>query len=391
MKKQWIALALAAVMLCTVSPRAQAEEASVLDRITEANQLETILLSSPQVEMKADLYDAQGNITSWYRYADESLLVSETDAAITIHRDGQVFGFDNVEKRPYIILFLDNTQAENTMDGFSYRSVQGERVQSCMESNGALAVQTVVDDPEILNTYQEMLFEMGYENAQLKQICFSYVLDARTYRIKSQALFTELTDGSMLLLSEVRCLEQTQPYEIDPQLLDMLFSQDLRTVTVIADPGTQDETMYSVQVGKGCMVQVFCSPEHPNLYLDRECTQPVEFIDDYDSDLLLYTVRAERDILYSQTEGIQPYPQEDNMVWCEFCGKWYEAGNVFRNHICVGSEMQPYPEEEQCPACDAWYEAGTVHDCEIQPYPEEEQCQACGAWYEVGTTHTCGK
>ena len=150
-------------------------------------------------------------------------------------------------------------------------------------------------------------------------------------------------------------------YEIDPQLLDMLFSQDKRTVTVIADPGTQDETMYSVQVGKGCMVYVFPSAEHPNLYLDRECTQPVEFIDDYDSDLLIYTLRE------AVTEGIQPYPEEEDMVWCEFCGKFYEAGNVFRNHICVGNEMQPYPEEEQCPACDTWYEAGTVHNCEMEP------------------------
>ena len=356
MKKQWIALLLAAVMLCAISPRPQAEEASILDRIVAANQLDTILASGQRIGMKADLYDAQGNITSWYRYADKNLRVAETEAAITIHRNGQVFGFDNEEKRPFIILFLDNTQEENTRDGISYYPVQGERVLTCMEDKGELVVQTVVDDPEMLNTYQEMLFELGYENAQLKQICFSYILDAETYRIKRQSLLTELKDGSTLLLSEVRCMMETEPYEIDGQLLDMLFSQDKRTVTVIADPGTADETVYEAQVGKGCMVQVFCSAEHPNLYLDAECTQPEEFIDDYDSDLLLYTVCAEKD-LYLQ--GMD--------------------------------EMQPYPEEEQCPVCDAWYEAGTVHDCEIQPYPEEEQCQACGAWYELGTTHTCGK
>ena len=391
MKKQWIALLLAAVMLCAISPRTQAEEAPILDRIVAANQLDTILASGHRIGMKADLYDAQGNITSWYRYADENLRVAETEAAITIHRNGQVFGFDNEEKRPFRILFLDNTQEENTRDGISYHPVRGEQVLTCMEGKGELAVQTVVDDPEVLDTYQQLLLDFGYENAQLERICFSYILDAATDRIKSQTLLTELKDGSTLLLSEVRCMMETEPYEIDGQLLDMLFSQDKRNVTVIADPGTADETVYSAQVGKGCMVQIFCSAEHPNLYLDAECTQPVEFIDDYDSDLLLYTVCAERDILYSQTEGIQPYPQEDNMVWCEFCGKFYEAGNVFRNHICIGSEMQPYPEEEQCPVCDAWYEAGTVHDCEIQPYPEEEQCQACGAWYELGTTHTCGK
>ena len=119
MKKQWIALLLAAVMLCAISPWAQAEEASVLDRITEANQLETILLSSQRVGLKEDMYDAQGNITSWYCYADENLRVSESDAAITIYQNGQVFGFDNEEKRPFLSLFLDNTQEENTGDGIS--------------------------------------------------------------------------------------------------------------------------------------------------------------------------------------------------------------------------------------------------------------------------------
>ena len=385
MKRQWIALALAVLMLFTLSPRIQAEEDSVLDRIAEANQLETILLSSPRVGKRADMYDAQGNITSWYYYADESLQVRESNGSVTIYQNGQVFGFDNEEKRPFLSLFLDNTQEEYTDSGISDYPLQEERVLTCTEDKGELAVQTVVDDTEILDFYQQLLFELGYENAQLERICYSYVLDAQTYRIKSETMFTELADGSTLLLSEVRYMEQTEPYEIEPQLLDLLFSQDKRTVTVIADPGTADENVYEVQVGKGCEVYVFCSAEHPNLYLDAACTQLVESIDDYDSDLLIYTIRED------MTEGIQPYPAEDDMAWCEFCGKFYEAGNVFRNHICVGNEMQPYPEEEQCPACDTWYEAGTVHDCEMEPYPEEEQCQACGAWYELGTTHTCTK
>ncbi len=31
---------------------------------------------------------------------------------------------------------------------------------------------------------------------------------------------------------------------------------------------------------------------------------------------------------YSDQEG------EGDLVYCEYCGQWYEAGNVFRNHIC---------------------------------------------------------
>ena len=43
------------------------------------------------------------------------------------------------------------------------------------------------------------------------------------------------------------------------------------------------------------------------------------------------------------------YPGEDyaaaesspEMVQCEICGEWFEAGNVFRNHQCV-----TYPGED---------------------------------------------
>lgn len=43
------------------------------------------------------------------------------------------------------------------------------------------------------------------------------------------------------------------------------------------------------------------------------------------------------------------------MVYCELCGGWYEAGNVFRNHICSGKSQ---PEMVQCELCGGWYEAG---------------------------------
>ena len=43
---------------------------------------------------------------------------------------------------------------------------------------------------------------------------------------------------------------------------------------------------------------------------------------------------------------------------CELCGGWYEAGNVFRNHICSGAEEPA--ELVQCELCGGWYEAGNV-------------------------------
>ena len=35
----------------------------------------------------------------------------------------------------------------------------------------------------------------------------------------------------------------------------------------------------------------------------------------------------------------------ENLVQCEFCGGWYEEGNVFRNHVCPERD-EAYAQEE---------------------------------------------
>ena len=65
-----------------------------------------------------------------------------------------------------------------------------------------------------------------------------------------------------------------------------------------------------------------------------------------------------------------------NLVYCDFCGKWYEEGNVFRNHICPGrdaanaaSSEYSVPEEElaYCEYCGQWYPVGNVFRNHICP------------------------
>ena len=80
------------------------------------------------------------------------------------------------------------------------------------------------------------------------------------------------------------------------------------------------------------------------------------------------------------------------LVYCELCGGWYEAGNVFRNHIYSGKSQ---PEMVYCELCGGWYEAGNVfrnHICSGKSQPEMVQCDLCGGWYEAGNefrNHIC--
>lgn len=87
-------------------------------------------------------------------------------------------------------------------------------------------------------------------------------------------------------------------------------------------------------------------------------------------------------------------------VQCPDCGQWFEAGNVFRNHICPAKNETEYV---QCPDCGQWFEAGNVFRNHICPAREEAaagaaddaeyvQCDICGQWFRAGNefrNHLC--
>ena len=88
------------------------------------------------------------------------------------------------------------------------------------------------------------------------------------------------------------------------------------------------------------------------------------------------------------------------LVLCERCGGWYEAGNIFRNHICSGSQARNSAQLGLdlafCERCGGWFEAGNVfrnHICTGVEEPAElVQCEKCGGWYEEGNifrNHIC--
>ena len=111
-----------------------------------------------------------------------------------------------------------------------------------------------------------------------------------------------------------------------------------------------------------------------------------------------------------------------DLVFCEYCGKWYEPGNVFRNHVCpnrdAANAAQAAASNSQdndlvyCEYCGNSYEAGNVfrnHICPNRDAANAAQssdsgssnsdsnsdlvyCEYCGNYYEAGNVfrnHIC--
>ena len=68
-----------------------------------------------------------------------------------------------------------------------------------------------------------------------------------------------------------------------------------------------------------------------------------------------------------------PGDAETEYVQCEMCGRFYPAGNIFRNHICAGAwptlKVDDGTQLVLCERCGGWYEAGNIfrnHICAAQ-------------------------
>jgi hypothetical protein len=68
-------------------------------------------------------------------------------------------------------------------------------------------------------------------------------------------------------------------------------TEDMRTVTIVFNPGAANEKTEGVQVPKGLQVEFYAdsSDENPyTLYADAACTQVMELDTDVNSDLTVY-------------------------------------------------------------------------------------------------------
>ena len=115
------------------------------------------------------------------------------------------------------------------------------------------------------------------------------------------------------------------------------------------------------------------------------------------------------EMLYSMTFSTQDTVSGDvEYVQCPDCGQWFEAGNVFRNHVCPARSQSADSasgdvEYVQCPDCGQWFEAGNVfrnHVCPARSQSADSasgdveyvQCPDCGQWFEAGNVfrnHVC--
>jgi hypothetical protein len=151
---------------------------------------------------------------------------------------------------------------------------------SIVEENGLIIVSCVANVEEL-----ELMGE------DIVSCVETYTLDATTRELTSVKTVYTYEDGTV----DEGIVAITRDVEIPDGMKKMAEyaqqTEDLRTVTVVFNPGAENEKTETIQVPKGVQIDLtsdYYVEESYTLYADAACTQPLPEDLDTNSDLTVY-------------------------------------------------------------------------------------------------------
>ena len=205
-------------------------------------------------------------------------------ADFTTDHSQYVFSFDvyalNVTLTPSGMIDTKNIFAERANNAFISSEVVNDDKATITEKDGFIIVTSIADVDEILT--------MGDDIASCTE---TYTLDAKTCEmIAVKTVYTykdgTVKEGIVTVTRDVELPEGAKPFVAYDE-----EAENLRTVTIVSNPGAEDEKTESIKAPKGLAV-VF-SPDWDveqtlTVYTDAACTQVLEEESDLNSDVTVY-------------------------------------------------------------------------------------------------------
>lgn len=284
--KKFVALVL---LLCMVLTLAACAKMSVsMQEIYDAAQTDAMLKNHQGVSIrdkidgelvneryltKEYIFDYVPNAESdWAEFVTDNSCYSYLGGAyvryLPITPDGVSDGFASYRAEHYASVILD---AETV----------GEVITSVSKKDGRFYAKSVLSQ-KIL----ESMAEFGVTSGN-----FEYVLDAKTREILSiEGNYTYNDDSTHQMTSEIS-YDAEVPEMVKTFLEYENQTENLRTITVVTNPGTDKEVSQSVQVPKDLLVglRYYEDSEYTfEVYTDAACTEAYDPYADTASDLTIY-------------------------------------------------------------------------------------------------------
>ena len=261
-----------------------------LNEVYEAGSLPTLLEKHDSVYIQRtennevyheDYFSKEYNYT-FYSYTPES------EYAFFLTNHSYYMYFNNVDVRVIILtpdgmMDIESLFAEEIDGNIFSENLLNDTIVSVTEKDGKMIV-TSVSDSEELAIYEAEGWILGKEET---------VLDAKTREvIFEKAYYTAIETGETYEGATYITYEGDIPESMKKFVAYDKQTENLHTVTIVSNPGADNEKTESIQVPNGLRVAItdLADVEEPlyTLYADAACTQTFEGEWDVNTDLTIY-------------------------------------------------------------------------------------------------------
>lgn len=254
-------------------PEDRTPDADILSRFYQAQVIREILAHHENVSENVAYYNSQGDVlVSVYQYADSKTVVREDDNSnVYIQYQDEIYIYDPEIPDEIQVLFgmegVAEAEWENRMNSsIEFSPTEGEKLTEVIEADDRL-VLTIVSEAKA-----EEVFGWEDEIEPGTQTVFTFEVDAETFMVYEGTGYMKMPDGTELKYTDFQFSYDITPYEPSEEMLQVINGTD-KTLTLIADPGTEQEKTYVKSCGGNGELYVMTAEGYHKLYEDEACTR----------------------------------------------------------------------------------------------------------------------
>lgn len=166
---------------------------------------------------------------------------------------------------------------------YAYPSLN-EIIKTCRKENGRWYVTTELSAEDM----QIWAANNNYTCNEGEKMSISYELDEKTLAPITQKELLVAADGTQNSLLTVTVTYNTEKPDLAKTMLEHLSStENLRSVTVVVNPDTEEEQTFTMKIPKGDSISIDSPEEYEGFYTDRACTQTLG-TSDRNEDITVY-------------------------------------------------------------------------------------------------------
>ena len=263
-----------------------------MEQVVDANLRENFLKNggSYQTEisygsgtMERAYSDSELNSLSWITKEDEETQITVGNVGCGIYEGEYEF-----------YLIADDSWTEKNQGVFinclDKDSTEKETIEECVQEGDNLIITTSLPTEDTKAVVEG--YGCEYEEGDIMKVV--YTVDAQTYALLEETSKLIKADGTVEELGGIKVtFNPERPESADEMYRFLTESESMHTVTIILNPNTQEEKIYSATVPTGTPVYDILPEEYENLYTDKECTKVLETQIDQNEDITLYSIPAE--------------------------------------------------------------------------------------------------